>query len=114
MAWSTHPVPRVVPSAQELYSLPSSVIAQEIVNIEAVIANRYTPNDTFAELCDTLRIEGKEEIRVFFADILRYRAALYTAQQVQATEQKHGGIGILNVKFHDRGEWGGGRGGWGY
>lgn len=96
-----HSNPRLVPSPQELIALPGNLLTQEIASVEAILANRYAPNGTFAELCDGLSIEGRSEQRAFWADITRYRANLYMAQSVQATESKNGGIGMLDVRTND-------------
>jgi hypothetical protein len=108
--------PRVVPTAQELVNLPTATLTAEIAYIEAVIINRYQPNGSFAELVDEMKILGKEEKRVMWADLMRYRAVLYTAQALQASENKNGGIGMLDVNFHDHDGNGrcGPKGGWGY
>jgi hypothetical protein len=100
MVWNGQHVPRVVPSPQELSQLPAAILAAEIVNIEAVLANRYNPNGTFSELVDRVEIMGKRVENVWWADITRYRAALYAAQKIQAVEGPTGGIGLLNVRFH--------------
>lgn len=96
-----HSNPRLVPSPQELIALPASVMLAEIASIEAILANRYNPNGTFAELCDGLSVEGRSEQRAFWADITRYRANLYMAQQIQGTDAKNGGIGMLDVRTND-------------
>lgn len=100
MAWM-HSNPRLVPSAQELSQLPAAQLTEEIANIELVLANRYAPNGTFAQLCDGLQIEGRAEQRAFWADITRYRANLYTARNIQALETQTGGIGMLDVRTND-------------
>lgn len=112
MAWQ-HSSSRIVPSAQELSQLPAARLSQEIVDVEAVLANRYNPNGTFAELCDGLATQGRQEQRAFWADIVRYRANLYTAQNIQALEYKTGGIGMLDADFGNNGQGGAGNGGWG-
>lgn len=96
-----HANARIVPSPQELVSLPAAQLAAEIVNIEAVLASRYAPNGAFAELCDGIAIEGRQEQRAFWADLTRYRANLYTAKSIQAIETKTGGIGMLDVRTND-------------
>lgn len=93
--------PRVVPTPQELSGLPAATLASEIANVAAVLANRYAPNDTFAELCDKIAIAGRQEERAFWVDLIRYQANLYMAQNIQATETKTGGIGMLDVRFND-------------
>ena len=100
MSWNGQHVPRVVPTPQELSQLPAAILASEIVNIEAVLSNRYAPNGTFSELVDEVEILGRHEKRVLWADVTRYRAALYAAQKIQAVEGPTGGIGLLNVRFH--------------
>jgi hypothetical protein len=100
MAWM-HSNPRLVPSAQELSQLPAASLATEITNIELVIANRYAPNGSFAELCDGLQIDGRAEQRAFWADLTRYRANLYTARNIQALETQTGGIGMLDIRTKD-------------
>jgi len=93
-----------IPTAQELVGLPSSVIASEIASLTTIIDARYLPNGTFAEMVDRVTIMGKEEHRVFYVDLIRYRANLYMAQQIQASEN---GIGILDmVRDEPRGQSG--------
>jgi hypothetical protein len=79
--------------------MPAAALAAEIVNIELVLANRYAPNGSFAELVDGLGTDGRQEQRAFWADITRYRANLYTAQRIQALEP--GGLGMLDARFND-------------
>lgn len=100
MGWF-HANPRLVPSPQELTALPAASLLQEIADIELVIANRYAPNGSFAELCDGLAIDGRQEQRAFWADLTRYRANLYMAKNIQALETQSGGIGMLDARFNE-------------
>lgn len=87
------------PTARELAATPASVLASEIVNVNAVLAARYSPNGTFSELADDVSILGKAQGRVPFVDLIAYRTALYLAQTLQAAEPN--GIGIMTARFHD-------------
>lgn len=83
--------------------MPAAVLQSEIDAIALVLANRYAPNGSFAELCDALNVEGRSEQRAFWADLTRYQANLYTAKAIQAIEGPTGGIGMLDVRFNDNG-----------
>lgn len=106
--------PRVVPTAQELSALPSSVLATEITNIETLLASRYNPNGTEALLADEVRTKGREVKLALWADVVRYRANLYLAQGIQAAEGGTGGIGMIDVAFDGGQGRGGGGGRWGW
>lgn len=109
MAWY-HAVSRVVPSPQEISQLDQATLDAEIAAVADVLADRYNPNGTFAQLCDGLRVDGRGEQRAFWADLTRYQANLHNARRIKSLEP--GGIGMLDVRTNDETQNGSSAGGY--